>query len=473
MRLYNTLTRTLDEVVMPDVADGTRPFGMYVCGPTVQDVPHFGHARAALVPDLLRRLLEHRDVDVLHVRNITDVEDKIIARAHEEGIDPAQVSETYSRVYEAQLARLGILAPHIVPRATGHVIEMVELTQQLVDRGIAYVVGGGEEALEGSQDVFFRVRAFADYGRLSGRDLDDMRAGARVEPDPRKEDPADFVLWKAAKPGEPSWSSPWGPGRPGWHIECSAMALKYLRGRFDLHAGGADLIFPHHENEIAQAEAATGERYARLWLHNGLLNIDGEKMSKSLGNFITLSEALDTHGGPVVRLYFLQTHYRSTAHFSAERLVESRTAWERLRTFAANTPEGGAADAAVVERALEALEDDLNSPAALSVAFDEVREGNAALADGEQDRAATARATVLAILDVLGLDPTDGPAAAGGADVAPLVETLLQLRTAARGRKDFAASDQIRDALAEAGVVVEDTREGARWRLGGEGGVVG
>ena len=465
MRLYNTLSRTLDEVVTPDVADGSRPFGMYVCGPTVQDVPHFGHARAAVVPDLLRRVLEHKGVGVLHVRNITDVEDKIIARAHEEGIAPAQVSETYTRAYEAELLRLGTLQPHIVPRATGHIIEMVELTQRLLESGHAYVVGGGEEALPGSDDVFFRVRAFADYGRLSGRDLDDMRAGARVEADPRKEDPADFVLWKAAKPGEPSWSSPWGPGRPGWHIECSAMALKYLEGGFDLHAGGADLIFPHHENEIAQAEAATGQRYARLWMHNGLLNIDGEKMSKSLGNFVTLTEALDTYGGAVVRLYFLQIHYRSTAQFSAERLEEVQTAWGRITTFVDNAPDGGTPDEGALAAAVDALEDDLNSPAALSVAFDLVRDGNAALAEGAGDRAATARATVLAILDILGLDPTSSSAAEGGADVTPLVETLLAVRAAARERKDFATSDQVRDALAAAGVLVEDTRDGVRWRL--------
>jgi cysteinyl-tRNA synthetase len=466
MRLYNTLTRRTEAVLTDDVVAGERPFGMYVCGPTVQDVPHFGHARAALVPDVLRRVLEHRGVAVLHVRNITDVEDKIIARGLEEGRDPAAVSEEYARVYESQMARLGILAPHIVPRATGHIIEMVELIEDLVAGGHAYTVEGGDEG-EGDggrgMDVLFRVRSFDAYGRLSGRDLDDMLAGARVEPDPRKEDPADFVLWKAAKPDEPSWRSPWGPGRPGWHIECSAMALKYLAGGFDLHAGGSDLIFPHHENEIAQAEAATERPFARLWMHNGMLNIDGEKMSKSLGNFVTLADALDRYGGPVLRLYFLQHHYRSIAQFSGERLAEVQAAWTRLTAFLAASPDGADPDPAVLASALEALDDDLNTPEALSVVFGQVRAGHAALAAGDRAGAARARASVLQIGGILGFDLAPAPGA--GLDVAPLVEVLLALRDRAREDRDFATADRIRDALADGGVVVEDARDGVRWRL--------
>ncbi|CAN5509333.1 cysteine--tRNA ligase [soil metagenome] len=460
MRLHNTLTRKLEDVVTDEVRDGVRPFGLYVCGPTVQDVPHFGHARAALIPDVLRRSLEHRGIRVLHVRNITDVEDKIIAKGQQEGRDPAAVSEEYARVYEAQMRRLGILEPHIVPRATGHIIEMIQLIEALLEREAAYTVEGeGEQGV----DVLFKVRSFAAYGQLSGRSLDDMRAGARVEPDPRKLDPADFVLWKAAKTGEPSWASPWGPGRPGWHIECSAMALKYLDGGFDLHAGGTDLIFPHHENEIAQAEAATGRPFARLWMHNGMLNIDGEKMSKSLGNFITLGEAIDTYGGPVVRLYFLQHHYRSIAQFGADRLGEVQAAWRRLTTFTASAPEGGTADDAQVDQALAALDDDLNTPEAVSVMFTAVRDGNAALSGGDRDAAASARATALAIAGLLGLEATPGDA--GGPDVGPLVEALLQLRDRARVERDFATSDQIRDALVAGGIVVEDSRDGVRWRL--------
>ena len=465
VRIHNTLTQALDEVILPEVAAGQRPLGLYVCGPTVQDVPHFGHARAALVPDVLRRVLEHRGIRVLHVRNITDVEDKIIARAAEEGRDPAAVSEEYARVYDEQMARLGILPPHIAPRATGHIIEMIDMIEALLANGAAYVVDGDDDAQAGSSDVYFRVRAFPGYGKLSGRDLDDMRAGARVEADPRKEDPGDFVLWKAAKPGEPSWSSPWGPGRPGWHIECSAMSLKYLDGGFDVHAGGADLIFPHHENEIAQAEAATGEPFARLWLHNGLLNIDGEKMSKSLGNFITLQQALDEHGGAVLRLYYLQHHYRSTAQFSAERLAEVRAAWERLVTFATNAPTGGEADPAVLARADEALDDDLNTPAVVAVIFEQVKAGNAAMAEDDEAAAATAAATASTLAGMLGLEPARADGRGREANLAPLVDTLLALREQARSGKDWATADRIRDALTDGGIVVEDGREGARWRL--------
>jgi cysteinyl-tRNA synthetase len=466
MRLHNTLTRQLDEVLPDDVRAGERPFGMYVCGPTVQDAPHFGHARAALVPDVLRRVLEHLGVRVLHVRNITDVDDKIIAKAQQEGRDAAAVSEEHARTYEAEMARLGILAPHIVPRATGHIVEMLELVERLVERGHAYVVAGDEGAVPGSSDVLFRVRSHPPYGRLSGRRVDDLLAGARVEPDPRKEDPADFALWKAAKPGEPSWRSPWGPGRPGWHIECSAMALKYLGSGFDLHAGGSDLVFPHHENEIAQAEAATGQPFARLWLHNGMLNLDGEKMSKSLGNVVSLRDALDQHGGPVLRLYFLQHHYRSAAQFGPDRLAEAAAAWDRLRTFAATAPAGGEPDEAAVAAAVAALEDDLNTPEAVAVAFTAVRDGNAALAAGDAAGGATARATALEVLGILGLDPAAQEAEGAAARVAPLVEALLDLRGRAREARDFAAADRIRDALAEAGVVVEDGRDGVRWRLG-------
>ncbi|HUG84483.1 MAG TPA: cysteine--tRNA ligase, partial [Euzebya sp.] len=463
MRLYNTLTRQLDDVLTEDVRSGARPFGMYVCGPTVQDVPHFGHARAALVPDVMRRVLEHQGVSVLHVRNITDVEDKIIAKGREQGRDPAAVSEEYARIYEIQMRRLGILEPHIVPRATGHIIEMIALIQALLEVGAAYVVPGDADALPGSDDVLFSVRSFQRYGRLSGRAIDDMQAGARVEPDPRKQDPADFTLWKAAKDGEPSWASPWGPGRPGWHIECSAMALKYLGGGFDLHTGGTDLIFPHHENEIAQAEAATGQAYARLWLHNGMLNIDGEKMSKSLGNFITLTEALDTYGGMAVRLYYLQHHYRSIAQFSPDRLGEVGAAWRRLTTFVATAAEGGEVQPGAVDKAMAALADDLNTPEAVSVLFGLVREGNVAVTAGDAGAAADARATVIAVAGILGLDPM--PVAGSGPDVAPLVEALLDLRAKAREGRDFAASDLIRDALAAGGIVVEDSRDGVRWRL--------
>lgn len=464
MRLYNTLTRQVDPLIPEEVLAGERPFGMYSCGPTVQGPAHFGHARAALIPDVIRRVLEHRGIPVLHLRNITDVDDKIIAVGKETGQDPAQVAEHYARVFHRELARLNILDPHIEPRATGHMIQMIDMIKTLIQRGHAYEADG---------DVFFRVRTKADYGKLSGRDVDDMRAGARIAPDERKEDPADFALWKAAKPGEPYWSSPWGNGRPGWHIECSAMANQYLGERLDLHTGGNDLIFPHHENEIAQAEAATGHTpFSRHWLHNGMLNIDGEKMSKSLGNFITLAEALDQYGGPVLRLYYLQHHYRSPANFSGERLDEVIAAWGRVTTFVANaqTRLGDIADAQpdaeLMAQADAAFDDDLNTAQVVSIMFDAVREGNKALAAQENEQAATMLATVFALAAQLGLDLASASTGGGNDDVlANVVDGVLALRTQAKADKNFDLSDQIRNLLTEAGIQIEDRRDGTSWKL--------
>jgi cysteinyl-tRNA synthetase len=457
MRLYNTLTRSVDELAFRDAGR----FGMYVCGPTVQAPPHFGHARAALVPDVLRRYLEWQGVEVLHVRNITDVEDKIINRAAEEGRHPMAVAEEYGRVYEEQMARLGILPPHVAPRATGHILEMIGLISDLLGKGSAYEVDG---------DVYFAVRTFPDYGKLSGRRVDELVAGARIEADERKRDPLDFALWKSAKPGEPSWPSPWGDGRPGWHIECSAMAGKYLGRGFDLHTGGIDLVFPHHENEVAQSEAATDEPFARHWLHNGLLNIDGEKMSKSVGNVLSLDEALRAHGGTVLRFFYLAAHYRSPVELSEERLAEAAAAIDRWGGFlrAAEAIDVDPADAGEAAAAREAfvaaMDEDLSTPQAHAALFDLVSAGHARLAAGEQAAAAAIRDTLLELTGVLGYDLA--AAATGGSDVVgPLVEALLDLRSEARDRRDFATADAIRDRLSAAGVVVEDSRDGARWHL--------
>jgi cysteinyl-tRNA synthetase len=454
MRLFNTLSGAVEEFVPRDEGRVT----MYVCGPTVYSDPHFGHARAALVPDVLRRYLRWIGCAVFFVRNITDIDDKIIARAQAEGRHPAEVAETYTRAYDEQMARMGMLAPDIAPRATGHVTEMIELIQRLVAVGAAY---------ESDGDVFFSVRAFDAYGKLSGQSVDDLRAGARIDPDERKRDAVDFALWKAAKPGEPSWPSPWGRGRPGWHIECSAMAGKYLGPAFDIHTGGLDLAFPHHENEIAQSEAATGRRFARYWVHNGLLNLAGEKMSKSLGNVLALDEALDRYGADTLRLFFLSAHYRSPVEFSEDRLREAVSGLDRWRAFlrvTAGMP--GAADARddpARERFRAAMDDDLGTPQAQAVLFDLVTEGHAALAAGRVDEAAAARATLLELTDVLGYRL--GEAAEHGALVGPLVEELLAQRAAARERKDFAAADALRARLAELGVKVEDSPHGARWHL--------
>ncbi len=456
MRLYNTLTRTV-ETVEPREAGR---FGLYVCGPTVQEAPHFGHARAALVPDVLRRYLAWRGLEVFFVRNVTDVEDKIIAKAQETGQHPAVVAETYTRAYDSAMARLGIAPPDIAPRATGHILEMIELIATLLERGSAYVVDG---------DVYFAVRSYAAYGQLSNRDIDELRAGGRIEPDERKRDPLDFALWKAAKPGEPSWRSPWGYGRPGWHIECSAMSLKYLGAGFDLHAGGLDLVFPHHENEIAQAEAA-GYPFARMWLHNGLLSIDGEKMSKSLGNVVSLTEALDRYGADVLRFFYLAAHYRSPLDFNPERLDEARAAVDRWRAFlrAAGAVTDAPSDDGDVKAARDAfaaaLDDDLNTPRAHAALFVLASAGFGQLERGERAAAAAARDAFAELAGVLGYDLSES---GSGSDlVGPLVEELLALRDAARARKDFATADAIRSRLTALGITVEDTPDGARWHLG-------
>jgi cysteinyl-tRNA synthetase len=457
MRLYNTLTRTLEEFTPRD--EGR--VGIYTCGPTVQDVPHFGHARAAIVPDVLRRYLEHLGYEVLHVRNITDIEDKIITRAQEEGRLAAEVAETYGRIYTDQISRLGVLPPHIVPRATGHVIEMIELVERLIEREAAYV---------GGDDVLFAVRSFDGYGKLSGRNVDELRSGARVEPGEDKRDPLDFTLWKAAKPGEPSWASPWGPGRPGWHIECSAMAAKYLGEGFDIHTGGLDLVFPHHENEIAQSEAATCRPFARFWVHNGLLSIDGEKMSKSLGNFITLEEVLAGHGANVLRMFYLAAHYRSPVEVSAERLEEAHAAFDRWSAFERATRNLNHADEIQVDavdeaekRFREAMDDDLGTPAAQAALFDLVSAGHAHLAAGRHAEAAAVRTALVHLGGVLGYSFEEGGEAS--ALVGPLIEQVLQLRQEARERRDFATADAIRERLTALGVTVEDSPEGARWHL--------
>jgi cysteinyl-tRNA synthetase len=457
MRLYNTLARRVEEITPREPGR----FSMYVCGPTVQEAPHFGHARAEIVPDVLRRYLEWHDVEVSFVRNITDVDDKIIATANRLGRASAEVAETYTRIYETEMARLGVRPPTVAPRATGHILEMIELIEELIARDAAYVVDG---------DVYFAVRSFADYGQLSGRNVDELRAGARVEPGERKRDPVDFALWKAAKPGEPSWRSPWGRGRPGWHIECTAMSLAYLGEGFDLHAGGNDLVFPHHENEIAQAEAA-GKRFARAWMHNGLLSIEGEKMSKSLGNVISLGAALDRYGPNVLRFFYLAAHYRSPIDFNPDRLKEAQAAVNRWRAFlraTASVTEAPGEDAEVKaarETFAAALDDDLNTPRAHAALFELVSTGFARLEAGERGPAAAARDAFVDLAGVLGYDFAER--VSGDELVGPLVEELLTLREEARARRDFETADAIRARLGALGITVEDTPEGARWHLAG------
>ena len=455
MQLYNTRSGAVEDLTPRDPGR----VGIYVCGPTVQGPPHFGHARAQLLPDVLRRHLTWSGYDVFLVRNITDIDDKIINAAAAEGRTAADLAEHYTRVWEREIERLGVLAPSVTPRATGHIPEIQDLIARLIERGAAYPAGG---------DVFFAVRAFDGYGKLSRRDPDDMRAGARVAPDERKRDPLDFVVWKGAKPGEPQWNSPWGPGRPGWHIECSAMATRYLGADFDIHMGGTDLRFPHHENEIAQWEAGTGTPFARMWVHNGMLTLDQAKMSKSVGNIISLTDAIDRYGAGTLRVFYLRAHYRSPVEFSEARLEEAAASYERLAAFVrsaeAVTPEPSAAADRAREEFRAALDDDLATPRALAALFDLVAAGNQDLEAGRSGAAAAARAAVIELSGVLGVDLT--PSASADAELIDgLVGELLALRSDARQQRDFATADRIRERLQKLGVEIEDSRDGTRWHL--------
>ena len=434
---------------------------MYVCGPTVYDDPHVGHARTAYTFDMMRRYFQWRGFEVVFVSNITDIDDKIIARAAETGTTEPELAARYEQVYTEQMDRFGIARPDHQPHATEYVAEMLEFIGELVERGAAYAIEG--------KGVYFSVAAHDRYGDLIGRTPEELRegAGARVEVDEDKADPLDFALWKAAKPGEPVWESPWGPGRPGWHIECVAMATDLLGETFDIHGGGDDLAFPHHQNEVAEAEGAD-LGFARHWLHGAMLNVNGEKMAKSLGNFTTLSDLLDACDPQVLRLLMLQTHYRTVMELSDDALAGASGALDRLRAWhrravAARLDESADPDGDAVARFTTAMDDDFGTPAALAVVFDLVREANAALDGGNMDRAATAHATVCDLTGALGL-VLDESAEDDDEELAASVEKLLAQREEARAAKDFATADRIRDDLTTQGIVLEDTPTGTTWR---------
>lgn len=434
---------------------------MYVCGPTVYDDPHVGHARTALTFDMIRRYLQWRGFEVTFVSNITDIDDNIINRAFETGTTEPELAARYEQVYIEQMDRFGIARPDHRPRATEYVQEMLDFIGELVDRGAAYPIEG--------KGVYFSVDAHDRYGDLIGRTPDELRegAGARVEVDVEKIDPLDFALWKAAKPGEPVWDSPWGPGRPGWHIECVAMAVDLLGETFDIHGGGDDLAFPHHQNEVAEAEG-NGLGFARHWIHGAMLNVNGEKMAKSLGNFTTLSELLDAYEPQVLRLLMLQTHYRTVMELSDDALAGATGALERLRAWhrravAAGLDPAATPDADAVARFTAAMDDDFGTPAGLAVVFDLVREANGALDAGNTDRAASAHATVCDLAGGLGLALASDDQASDDA-LAVEIEKLLDERDEARKAKDFASADRIRNELAARGIVLEDTPGGTIWR---------
>lgn len=436
---------------------------MYVCGATVQGMPHIGHVRSSLNYDVLRRWLTRSGYDVTFVRNVTDIDDKILRKAREAGRPWWEWAATHERAFSAAYDALGCLPASIEPRATGHVTQMVELIERLIAGGHAYAAGG---------DVYFAVRTFPGYGELSGQKVDDVAQGEGEAPD--KRDPLDFTLWKAVKPGEPSWPTPWGRGRPGWHLECSAMATAYLGPEFDLHGGGLDLVFPHHENERAQSCAA-GDPFARYWLHNAWVTMGGEKMSKSLGNTLSIEAMLSRFRGVELRYYLVGPHYRSAIEYSDASLSESTAAYRRIESFLHRVRErvglpGLAAD--VPPAFAEALDDDLGTPGGLAVIHRTVREGNAALDAGKKAAALAAAESVRAMTSVLGVDPLDERWITGGQTddaalgaLSALVEDLLARRQSARKARNFAEADALRDQLLAAGIAVEDSADGPTWSL--------
>jgi cysteinyl-tRNA synthetase len=456
VRIHDTLSNTKKDLIPID-GDEVR---MYVCGITPYSESHVGHALFSIVFDVARRYLEWRGYRVRHVQNFTDIDDKLIERANRLGRTVADLAQEHSVAYMRHLERLNVLPATEYPRATEQIPGIIRLIEGLVAKGFAYESGG---------DVYYRVRRKPDYGKLSKRSLDDLKAGARVDASELKDDPLDFALWKAAKPGEPSWESPWGRGRPGWHIECSAMALGSLGEQIDIHGGGIDLIFPHHENEIAQSEAYTGkEPFANIWMHNALLQLGEEKMSKSLGNLVTLGEALDEHGAEALRLFIISSHYRSPLTYSGEALKAASAGAERLRTAAfAPAPAGGPPMPseetldAIRARFTEAMDDDFNTPRALAALFDLARELNRGRDQGGDTAAGQALLRELA--GVLGL--TLAAPGRQAAEAAPFIDLLVAVRSELRAAKQWALADRVRDGLADLGVELKDSPEGTTWSM--------
>ncbi len=471
-RLWNSLTRRKEDFA--PIRDGE--VRLYVCGVTVYDLCHVGHARSAIVFDVVNRYLRWKGLRVTFVKNFTDVDDKIIRRANEQGVAAHEVSERYIAEYRADMASIGVLPADVEPKATDHIADMIGLIERLVAKGVAYELDG---------DVYFAVRGFPPYGALSGKNIEDLETGARVDVDERKRDPLDFALWKAAKPGEPAWPSPWGSGRPGWHIECSAMSMRYLGESFDIHGGGEDLIFPHHENEIAQSEAATGRPFVRSWIHNGFVNLGAEKMSKSLGNALTIRDMVRRHDPEAIRLYLLGTHYRHPVEFSDERIGEAGRALGRLvalkteaeRIGLAGTPaasdDGYLLEEVAAHRARfeTAMDDDFNTPQALGVLFDLARVLNGAR-DQVGRGSGGAHAFVAGVTEMVGLARALGLLEAARREPAPIdpalkarVDSLVSLRQTARTQRDFAEADRLRDEINQLGVLLEDTPGGPVWKL--------
>ena len=463
MKVYNTLSRQKEEF-----QPAGEPVKMYVCGVTPYDTAHVGHAMSYVIFDMIRRYLEYKGYRLKVAQNFTDIDDKIIARAQRLGVSAEDLAERYIDEYLTDMDALAVKRADVYPRATQEIDKIIKVVQGLIDKGMAYESGG---------DVYYRVSRDPGYGKLSGRSLEEMEAGARVEPGAGKEYPMDFTLWKAAKPGEPHWPSPWGEGRPGWHIECTAMVLRYLGEQIDIHGGGQDLIFPHHENEIAQSESYTGlVPFARYWFHNGLLQLGEQKMSKSLGNLVTVREALEQYGADALRLFILTSHYRNPLTYSDEALEAAVRGVERLRTAMRATirpgteqPEGSElrqrADQA--RQSFEgAMDDDFNSPAALAQIFDLARDINRAAEQGTSPEALEeAKRTLAELAEILGFTLAE-PEREKAMEVRPFVDLLVELRQDLRRNKQYQLADRIRQQLAELGITLEDRPEGTVWRFG-------
>ncbi len=457
LKIYNTLTRS-KEIFKPRIEG---KIGLYVCGMTVYDYCHIGHARVMVVFDTVARYFRYSGYDLTYVRNITDIDDKIIKRASENGENYLALTERFIDAMHEDERALSVLPPDIEPKATQSMDDIIAMIEALIEKGLAYVGGNG--------DVFYSVNKFESYGKLSGKNIEDLQAGERVDIDRAKKDPLDFVLWKMAKPDEPSWDSVWGKGRPGWHIECSAMSTCCLGNHFDIHGGGMDLQFPHHENEIAQSEGATGEKFVNLWMHNGFVRVDEEKMSKSLGNFFTVREVLKKYRPEIIRFFVLSSHYRSPLNYSDEQLDDAGLALTRLYTALRGvTVNSGVCDTGYVKRFKEAMDDDFNTPIAVAILFDLARELNKCKSD--KVRAGELAGTLKELAAVLGIlqDDPDGFLKGGNADESLSEDEInrqIQARIAAKNNKDWAKADEIRDQLKAQGIIVEDIAGGtSSWR---------
>jgi cysteinyl-tRNA synthetase len=474
IKVYNTLTGSKEEFIPREEGKAS----IYACGITPYDYAHIGNSRPAVFWDCVRRFLKYRGYQVTFIQNFTDVDDKIINRAKQWEKDPLELAKKFSRIYLDDLAKLGVLPADNYPRVSEHIPEIIEMIRVLIDKGYAYVING---------DVYYEVAQFKEYGKLSGRNLEQMQAGARVEVNESKKDPMDFALWKAAKPGEISWDSPWGPGRPGWHIECSAMSIKYLGAGFDMHGGGEDLVFPHHENEIAQSEAYLGAAFAKYWLHNAFVTVSGERMGKSVGNFSTIHDVMEEYSPKVVRFWLIGTHYRNPISFGEEELIAAARGLERLENAKFNwehllkaEPMGGDHSQPELERIEKAIsqaeedfisgmEDDFNTPQALAGLYDLVREINRWIQERDFQLTASAQKLLKKALDSLN---TLGGEVLGLFDQTPTeqtvadteIEKLIADRADAKKNKNWALADKIRDELKNKGVIIEDTPQGVRWR---------